>query len=463
MAKSTIGGVSTKQLASEVMKARYIHGDEWQDYIADKFEEAGIQPEFFTINDEFSDREADYQYEKNWIEAKTFINSAEVTKIVTLFNVLKTMDIRMVIMCEWNKGDKAYAKNVKDLVSRGIYVLEGQSECESFIINESVILNPDKVVKMAEPKAIPFDRIIPHPNNRDLNIKNIPTIKGSILKNGFFTQLNVVPVGPETKIKMWEEKVKLPIGITEEQWFSEDFYMIFEGHTRYYSLKELSEKKYVIPDIACTNVPWVTSDDIDLLHKILITTNTTYAGWKLKNYVSSHKGNLELLSDLDGVYSYGKILHAMNLAKKQKWGEANPVYLFCHTDSLDFDDMKQIKNGTYRITEIEYLEQIKPLLDFMTDLTNNNRNFSGTVMRDIIVDIRILYNTNQAIKDRYHQFLSWLKMKFTNEYTNDRFPDTKETGQAFWKGIKNEYDYLINNNMAPIVPYTPPKTINSFI
>ena len=66
MAKSTIGGVSTKQLASEVMKARYIHGDEWQDYIADKFEEAGIQPEFFTINDDFSDREADYQYEKNW-------------------------------------------------------------------------------------------------------------------------------------------------------------------------------------------------------------------------------------------------------------------------------------------------------------------------------------------------------------------------------------------------------------
>jgi hypothetical protein len=54
-------------------------------------------------------------------------------------------------------------------------------------------------------------------------------------------------------------------------------------------------------------------------------------------------------------------------------------------------------------------------------------------------------------------------MKFINEYTNDRFPDTKETGQAFWKGIKNEYDYLINNNMAPIVPYTPPKTINSFI
>ena len=50
---------------------------------------------------------------------------------------------------------------------------------------------------MATPLKIPFNRVIPHPNNRDLNVKNVPIIKVSITKHGYFTQLNVVPVGPE--------------------------------------------------------------------------------------------------------------------------------------------------------------------------------------------------------------------------------------------------------------------------
>ena len=80
--------ITNEKNSSEVMKARYTHGDEWQSYIADKFEGAGIPPVFYTINDGLSDRIADYQYEGNWIEAKTFINSAEVTKILTLYSTL---------------------------------------------------------------------------------------------------------------------------------------------------------------------------------------------------------------------------------------------------------------------------------------------------------------------------------------------------------------------------------------
>ncbi len=184
--------ITNEKNSSEVMKARYTHGDEWQSYIADKFEGAGIPPVFYTINDGLSDRIADYQYEGNWIEAKTFINSAEVTKILTLYSTLESMKIRMVVMCEWEPGFKKHAKNVADLRRFGVIVFEGQSECDSFIINESILLNPNKVIKMAEPILIPFDNLLPHPNNRDLNVKNIPTIKASIINNGFFTQINVV-------------------------------------------------------------------------------------------------------------------------------------------------------------------------------------------------------------------------------------------------------------------------------
>jgi hypothetical protein len=64
----TDGAVITEnERASEVMKARYAHGDEWESYISDKFEEAGIPPVFYKIFDGLSDRIADYQYEGNWI------------------------------------------------------------------------------------------------------------------------------------------------------------------------------------------------------------------------------------------------------------------------------------------------------------------------------------------------------------------------------------------------------------
>jgi hypothetical protein len=348
----------------------------------------------------------------------------------------------MVVMCEWEPGFKKHAKNVADLRRFGVIVFEGQSECDSFIINESILLNPNKVIKMAEPILIPFDNLLPHPNNRDLNVKNIPTIKASIINNGFFTQINVVPHQLNDSGEMT--------------------YMIFEGHTRYYSLLDLKQKGYIIPPVACINVHWVTSQDIDRLHKMLITTNTTYAGWKLKNFITSHKGNLELLNDIAGVYTYGKMLQAMNQAKKQGWGEANPIYMFCHTDSLAFDDMKKVKDGDYRITENEYDSQIKPILDFMKKLTSDKRKFNGTIMRDIIVDIRIMYNTNPSVKDRFHQFLPWLAMKFIGDYSIDKFPITKESGQQYWSVIKREYLFMIDNGMIPVQPIVPEKTIMDF-
>lgn len=434
----TDGAVITEnEKASEVMKARYIHGDEWQNYIADRFEEAGIPPVFYKVNDGLSDRIADYQYEGNWIEAKTYINSAEVTKILTLYNKLESMKIRMVIMCEWEKGSKKHAKNVADLRRFGVIVCEGHSQCDSFIINESVLLNPIKSIQMAEPMLIPFNRIIPHPNNRDLNVKNVPRIKASVLINGFFTQINVVPLGPKDKLKR-----NIPL--------NEEWYMIFEGHTRWESLKDLVSKGYHFPDmmVSCVNVYWITSDEPDKLHKMLIETNTSYQPWKLKGFVKSHKGHLTDINDVAGMYTYGKMLQAMNQARKQKWGEVTPIYMFCHTDSLKFDDMKRVKDGTYRITETEYDEQIKPILNLMENLTSNERQFKGSVIRDIIVDMRIMYNTDSNIKNNFNHFLEFVERKFVKDYSiPDKFPTTVETAQTYWKDIKDDYYDIINNRL----------------
>lgn len=421
--------ITADESVSVVMKSRYEHGEEWQSYISDKFEEVGVQPTFIRIKDALGKRIADYQYEGVWVEAKTFINNAEVAKIKTLHEKLITLGIKMAIMCEWAPGSKKHAKDVKLIRGLGIFVFEGQSQCESFIINESIRLNVEKKVKMALPISIPFEQLVPHPNNREKNSKNIPTIKASIIKNGFFTQINVV-----------EHEMKEINGVMKMT------YMIFEGHTRYYALEEFFNQGYEIPPLPGVLVDWVSSDDIDILHKMLITTNTTYSGWKLKNYVTSHKGNLELLGNGGGVFSYGKILQSMNQAKKQKWGEATPVYLFCHTNSLDFDDMKAIKDGTYRITKTDYDSQIVPILELMNQLTSkdskgNSRVYNGAIMRDIIVDIRIMYNTDKTIFDNFNQFLKYLELKFIGSYDSGTFPNSKETGKNFWEEIKGEYYY----------------------
>ena len=124
--------------------------------------------------------------------------------------------------------------------------------------------------------------------------------------------------------------------------------------------------------------------------------------------------------------------------------------------------MKKVKDGDYRITENEYDSQIKPILDFMKKLTSDKRKFNGTIMRDIIVDIRIMYNTNPSVKDRFHQFLPWLAMKFIGDYSIDKFPITKESGQQYWSVIKREYLFMIDNGMIPVQPIVPEKTIMDF-
>jgi hypothetical protein len=139
-----------------------------------------------------------------------------------------------------------------------------------------------------------------------------------------------------------------------------------------------------------------------------------------------------------------------------------------HTNSLAFDDMKAVKDGTYRINEVDYNSQIVPILELMNQLTSkdskgNPRTYNGTIIRDIIVDIRIMYNTNQIIFDNFNQFLGYLKLKFISSHDSGTFPDTKETGQNFWGIIKEEYFGLrqlgFTNNVQA---FEMPKTIENF-
>lgn len=435
--------ITAENAVSEVMKARYYHGHDWQDYIADKFEEMGIQPKFKTINDGLGNRYADYQYEGTWVEAKTDISDTDISKIKDCYKILETMAIKMVIMAEWQPKSKKHSRSVKKLRDIGVIVYEGVSECESFIMNEHIRLNADKDIRMSIPMLIPFEDLVPHPDNRDLNVKNVPIIKVSIYENGFFTQINVVPhiIGPHGR----------------------RLYMVFEGHTRYYALKELVEKGYNVPPVACVCVPWITSENIEELHQMLILTNTTYKGWLLKNFVKSHHGIRQKLGDVNGIFSYGKILKAMNQAKKQGWGEASPVYMFSHKNSLKFDDMDKIKDGKYRISESEYESEILPILDLMTAVTSNGRKYNGSIIRDIIVDIRILYNTDDLIKSSFDKFLGFLKLKFISVYDNNLFPITKETGQSWWNTVKDDYYGYTKLGLLGEVESVQPKTIMSFV
>ena len=435
--------ITAETAVSEVMKARYYHGDGWQDYISDRFEGVGIKPTFKTIYDGIANRRADYQYNGFWIEAKTHIGDSDVTKIEKIYNILSKMNIKMIVMAEWEQNSKKYARNVKNLRKIGVIVFEGISECESFIINESIRLQTNTEIKMSVPMLIPFEDLVPHPDNRDLNLKNVNLIKASVDVNGFITQINVVPhiMGPNGRM----------------------LYMVFEGHTRYEALRQLADKGRKIPDVACVCVPWISSKNIKELHEMLIVTNTTYKAWLIKNFVKSHNGVLQKIGDLDGIFTYGKILQSMNQAKKQKWGEATPVYLFSHYDSLSFDDINKIKNGTYRISKEDYENQILPILNLMNSITSNKRKYSGNIIRDIIVDIRVMYNTDDIVKINFSKFMEWLDKKIIGVYDSGEFPITKETGQRFWNAVKRDWYNLVKMGLVPQSEKAKPKTIMSFV
>jgi hypothetical protein len=387
------GGITAKKTSihSKSMTQKYEHGHLWQSEVSELFEKNGFRRAFFPVNDGLGNRKADYQYDGVWVEAKTYIGDSDVTKILRLKPFLDAQNIEMVIMCDFIESDivgKKHTKVIAQLRNEGIEVFCGIAECTLFVSNEKALKGiVNELPGMAMGINLPFASLYKNKYNRDLVDHNGPKIQDSIKENGFFTQFNIVPMGPKDRASR---------GIPEND---TTLYVLFEGHNRYHQLEELQSKGYKIENVPCVLADWFTSDDIELLHKILLTTNTTSKNWKLRDYVKSTLSFFTDMKNQDAIDTYTWIQDWMKIAKKQNWGESTPVYLFCHTTSKAFGDMDAIKNGTFRISKSIYQKEVYPLLNLISELIlDTEKEINGSFVKEFIVDIRVKEEMNLSLK-----------------------------------------------------------------
>ena len=393
MNTKTKGGVTAKTTHGLSMQAKYEHGHNWQEEIVSLFDRNGFKKNFFPINDGLGKRKADYQYDGVWIEAKTYIGDSDVTKILRLKPFLDTEDINMVVMCDFAENDtvgKKHKKVITQLRNNGVEVYCGYEECLTYISLEKATKNiMNKIPGMATGMNIPLRLLYPNPFNRDLVAHNGPAINKSILNFGFFTQLNVVP------------------HIINED--GEQTYMLFEGHNRLNQLLELQSNGYKIQDVACTVVDWVTSDQIEVLHKMLITTNTTSKNWKMRDYVKSNLAYFRKLNMVEAIETFEYIEYWMKQAKDNGWGESTPCYVFCHDETKDFGDIETIKNGSYRIDKKKYEKEVLPLFKLIQNvIEETEESINGSFVKELLVDIRVRRYNDTKFASKFKVYMDFL-------------------------------------------------------
>ena len=415
---------TTNAIHSESMKAKYEHGHAFQKQVYDWFQNAGFIPNFFPVNDGLGFRKADYQYDGVWVEAKTYIGDSDVTKILRLKPYLNELNIQMVVMCEFtsdSKEGKAHKKNVKHLTNHQISVFQGAEDCIGYIISEKIRNGFTTEIKMAKGINIPLRLLIPNPENRDLVIANHQIINKSIRENGFFTQLNVVP--------------------HELNEAGEMTYMLFEGHNRLSQLLELERNGFTIPPISCSLVDWVNSKDIEVLHQLLIKSNTTSKNWKLRDYVKSNLKHFETLKLVDRVRVFKLILDWMNEAKKQGWGETTPCYIFVHNIDMQFSNTDAIKNGTFDITEADYNETEFLLLSMINDLCKKLEvSINGILVRQILVEAKVKKNNDPEFSKVFKKYLEFVSDYISALITSDiSLPGDKEGIKIFIGKMNNSF------------------------
>lgn len=414
-----------KSIHSESMKLKYVHGHDFQKQVYDWFEFAGFTANFFSISDGLGKRHADYQYDGNWVEAKTYIGDSDVTKILRLKPFLDMEGITMIVMCEFasnSKEGKSHRKNINHLIDAGILVYQGEQECIGFITAEKLIKGYSKEIRMARGINVPLRLLYPNPDNRDLVISNWKPLNKSIKENGFFTQLNIVP------------------HFVNEN--GEQTYMLYEGHNRLNQLLELSEKGYNIPDVCCSLVDWVTSSEIQKLHTLLITTNTTVKNWKLRDYVKSNLSYFGRMNMDSRKAVFEKIDYWMKQANKNKWGETVPPYVFVHQTDMDFGNIESIKNGTYDITDSDYKNVVLPLFTMINDLCiSTESSINGTLVRQILVETKVKYNTNTKFKKYFKKYIEYVSDYLASLIYNKKdLPGDKAGINEFIKTMNNVFE-----------------------
>lgn len=250
------------------------------------------------------------------------------------------------------KSRKSVKSTIKYLEQNGWSVFEGDEMIDFHISVCKARAGATKQIPVAKAIGIALHKFKKNPYNRKINRTQVMKIAKSIVRNGFTSNLSVIPY--------YEDGIH-----TGE-------YILFDGHHRLEAVKfliqEMNYPETYFKSLPCVVVDWITSKDKKNLHRILTTINWTTTKWSLRDYISSYKefykemmGVCKLQKDKKGFNyykgryeSYKFLSETYNLGKRAGLPEGKIIYRVgpfdSRTETFSFD-LQTIKSGDYFITK----------------------------------------------------------------------------------------------------------------
>lgn len=290
LSSSPSGDPSLESSYTDVSRHRQKSGQKFETEIYNRLLSKGIVTTKLRVNvsrglKKVSDAYFEGKNNKYWMESTTCLTTqARVDELILKKSeVQKTNpDInKWVVFFRKDSRQRSQSavtiKNYrKDFESAGITFCVGDKEINTYI--DGIVRNEQikigRPIRMARAENIPLSKIFKDENNRPNIKESVVGLTANIIENGFFTQLNVVPISVNGELT--------------------GDYQLTEGDNRHSSLLETLKLEHSFesgedPLIPCSVVHWLTSEDIEEVNKLTIDTNTLSYPWKLTDYIDRHE------------------------------------------------------------------------------------------------------------------------------------------------------------------------------
>ena len=351
-----------------------------------------------------------------WMESTIILDENHADRLNTKLRRVKEFrtDVTDFVIFFAKNPDQKSRNNVqrytKILEAGGWVVCINGDETDKYITNLGKKEKNSNTIHIAKSINIPINKLVYHPSNRKIDEVRCRELAKSIVKEGFITQLNVVP---EWKRGRFTGK-----------------YLVFEGNHRLHAVIEFCIKEwgFVIDELPCVLVDWIKSDDKVKVHELLILVNQTQKPWGIQDYVVSHLKEAKERKQTNKTYSYDKLDWLYSITKKThmdnvvntKFNDTRLFYIFGPVDFAKASigknvDRDIVKNGDYRISETEFENIMKPFvmdigMPFVKWFDSNLKNHDKKVGDVFLKYLYNMYKLQTYTIEDIHKLIDGFKL-----------------------------------------------------
>jgi hypothetical protein len=406
------------------------HGKEFEKYVDTELVKSGLACKKTYIDTSDGEKISDHTFGNVWMESTTYFNKGRANEFILkkkLIEEATTQFTKFYLFYEREitKNTQALAEK---LINAGWILIAGKSQIDAFITSfgQRRAFSTNYIIRVADPKLISVDLLIPNPLNREEIAKGVEAIAKSIVNEGFLTCLYVVPQ------KNKNGKIT--------------GYMLFEGHHRLSAVKMVRSWGFSLDNLPCVVVDWLSTDDMEKLSKLLIKINVEYRTWKLRDYIKHHLDIAKILNIKDKIYSYQTLLDWMKVGKDNGFGDNGLIYILGPLTGTDkWLDRELIQNGDYIVTVNEVEKYATPFFDVMKkyrEAAKKKNEFRNDVYQTFCCELYEKFKDNKiSLKECIHNFAAY------NMLEPEQVPNKKTDVKNIWVDL-DEYIQLQINAFA---------------